>query len=164
MRIEDILKVNSALAQVARADKIEHLSLSRDGTAAIQYADNVQVCFEYISETRRLYLYAAIISFPANTEERLALFEKLLTCKFLHTGSAAGDFAVLPPTRQTMYQIWLDAGTITAVQLNDAINSLLDKRHQLATELTNPSKHNAGSNTVDGKATLARRLRKLVET
>lgn len=132
--IREIEDLNKLLAETGKRDGVE-LKLNQQGTGGLELKNGVKLYFEYVTASRRLYIYTTLENIPHEDPRRMALYEAMLDCNFLNLGCETGALAIFRHTGQAVYQTGLEVASLDADRLYKAINALVDQRDDIVFQL-----------------------------
>jgi hypothetical protein len=125
---QEIERLEHLFEETGHLENFEGLKLSASKTAALLFADGVEVMFEYVSSRAKLYLYTPLFSMPRDPAQRLHLLESMLRCNFLRLDTNGAEFALSFTGDDAICQAELDTSDLNAALFGRAIHDFRASR------------------------------------
>lgn len=127
-----ISTLNTVIAEVLAGAKLPPAALNASGMAEITL-HGLAVGLEYLEADNRLMLYCSVGSLPSPASPDV--YEFLLEADLFGARIGGGHIGLYAPTRTLIFSLGLDAGTLTAPCLANALERFAERAVPLINEL-----------------------------
>lgn len=128
--MNDDFKIRKCIETFGEMNHIQDLGLDAGGAAGLKLVSGQEVFFRFARDLNRLYIYAIVAPFSANTHPNLVV--SILKNNCLESDTEGGVISVSEFLGAFIYHISLPADAVTPARLESEVMDFLAKKHRVA--------------------------------
>ena len=127
---------------------LPQLALDAANCCTLQF-DDVVVNIEYINDTEEMFFYSRVGGIPANTEDKLRAYARLLDANCFYRRTHGGVLGIDEGQDAIVYTNKVGIGGLDANAFGDYMEAFVNRAEEFATELRDESGGDGGGDAPD---------------